>query len=445
MGEKDTAVLLRQFAVPSIVAMLVGSLYNIMDQFFIGQSVGELGNAATNIAFPLSIICIATALMFGIGGASAFNLMMGRRMEEDAVRHMANAAVMLCIGGVILLTVTQIFLDPMLRFFGSPEDVLEYAEIYTRITSFGFPFLIITSGGGHLIRADGRPALSMVCNIAGAVINTVLDAVFVFGLNMGMAGAAAATVIGQFISGSMVIFFLSRCKSVKIRKSHLKLEGARVKTICSLGTAPCINQISMMVVQIVMNRSLNYYGEMSVYGSSVPIACAGIISKVNMVFMSFIIGIAQGVQPIAGFNYGAGKFNRVKGVVKTALTYGAVLALAAFLMFQFMPRQIISFFGEGSEEYYRFAISYFRIFLFCTWLNFMQPICSNFFTAIGKPKFGAFLALTRQIIFLLPMIIIFPLFMGIDGIMYAGPIADAISGCVSAVMILREFRSMDGR
>jgi Na+-driven multidrug efflux pump len=198
----------------------------------------------------------------------------------------------------------------------------------------------------------------------------------------------------------------------------------------------------MMIVQIVMNQSLKYYGAQSVYGEAIPIACSGIISKVNMVFMSFIIGISQGLQPIASFNYGAGKYGRVKEAYKKAIACGAVLAVLAFLLFQFFPRQIVSIFGEGSEEYFDFAINYFHIFLFFTFLNFMQPITSNFFTAIGSPKKGSFLALTRQIIFLLPLILIFPLFMGIDGIMYAGPVADALAAIVCTVMVKKEYKNL---
>ncbi|MDE5778545.1 MAG: MATE family efflux transporter [Lachnospiraceae bacterium] len=420
--------------------MLVGSLYNIVDQFFIGQSVGELGNAATNISFPLSISCVAIALLFGIGGASAFNISMGGGDRDKAVYFLGNASVMLLGCGLILCLITQLFLGPMLRFFGSPDNVLGYAKTYTRIISFGFPFVILATGGGHLIRADGRPKITMLCNLTGAVINTVLDAVFVFGLRLGMAGAAYATIIGQFVSGGMTIWFLCHCRTVKIQKNHLIIQGKNIARIASLGAAPCSNQLSMMIVQIVMNKSLKYYGSLSVYGESVPIACAGIISKVNMVFMSFIIGISQGLQPIASFNYGAQKYSRVKEAYIKAVSCGFILAFAAFLLFQFAPRQIISIFGDGSEEYFQFAINYFHIFLFFTFINFLQPVTSNFFTAIGKPKSGGFLALTRQIIFLLPLIIIFPLFVGIDGIMFAGPIADFLAGVVSAVMVIRELR-----
>jgi Na+-driven multidrug efflux pump len=202
--------------------------------------------------------------------------------------------------------------------------------------------------------------------------------------------------------------------------------------------APCSNQLAMMVVQIIMNKSLKYYGFRSIYGEEIPIACAGIISKVNMVFMAFVIGLSQGLQPIASFNYGAGKYTRVKEAYRKAIGCGAVIAVAAFILFQFFPRQIISIFGNGSEMYYTFAIRYFHIFLFFTFVNFMQPISSNFFTAIGKPQRGGFLALTRQIIFLLPLLLLFPLFMGIDGVMYAGPIADCMAAITAFVMVRKE-------
>jgi Na+-driven multidrug efflux pump len=413
-------------------------LYNIVDQFFIGQKVGPLGNAATNIAFPLSISCVAIALLFGIGGASAFNIAMGGGNKKEAVRYMGNSAMMMVLCGLVLCVVTRLFLRPLLLFFGSPQNVLGYAMTYTSITSFGFPFLILTSGGGHLIRADGRPKISMVCNLTGAVINIVLDALFVFGLGLGMAGAAYATIIGQIISGSMTVFFLSRCKTVKLTREDFYLIPKNIKRIASLGMAPCSNQLAMMLVQIIMNKSLKYYGANSVYGEEIPIACAGIISKVNMVFMSFIIGLSQGLQPIASFNYGAGKYHRVKEAYAKAIGCGAVIAVVAFILFHFFPRQIISIFGNGTQMYYAFAIRYFRVFLFFTFLNFMQPISSNFFTAIGKPARGSFLALTRQIIFLLPLILIFPLFMGIDGVMYAGPIADCMAAVVAMIMVTKE-------
>lgn len=440
LGTEAVLKLLQRFTIPSIIAMLVSALYNIVDQFFIGRYVGELGNAATNISFPLSISCTAIALMFGIGGASAFNLAMGRGEREEAGHFIGNAISMMLIVGTLLCIGTQLFLEQMLIFFGAPDDVLPFAVVYTRITSIGFPFLIIGTGGGHLIRADGSPKMTMVCNMTGAVINTVLDYIFVSVCEWGMAGAAYATIIGQIFAAGLAFRYFLHYKTVKLTRKHLKLKCKTVGRVISLGAAPCSNQLAMMIVQIAMNKSLKYYGAMSSYGEAIPLACSGIISKVNMVFFSFIIGISQGLQPIVSFNYGAGKYERVKKAYLTAISAGAVLSVTAFCMFQFFPRQIISLFGDGSDAYYDFAVRYFRIFLFFTFLNFAQPITSNFFTAIGKPVKGVFLSLTRQILFLLPLIIILPLFMQIDGILYAGPAADIIAALVTVIMITVELR-----
>ena len=442
LGVLPIPQLIRQFAVPSIVAMLVGALYNIVDQFFIGRSIGELGNAATNVAFPLTTSCTAIALLIGIGGAASFNLSMGRKEHEKAVHYMGNAAVLLFGLGLILCVGTQIFLTPMLRFFGSPDSVLSYAIVYTRITSIGFPFLIFSNGGAHLVRADGTPQYAMICNLAGAGINTVLDPLFIFGFQMGMAGAAFATIIGQIAAAGMVFRYLYHCKTVTLHRAHLIVHIENALQIMSLGLSSFFNQIAMMVVQIVLNNSLTYYGSRSIYGESVPLACAGIISKVAMLYFSVVIGLAQGLQPIASFNYGAKQYDRVKYAYGLTVRYAVSVSACAFVLFQLFPRQIISVFGDGSEEYFLFAVRYFRIFLFATFLNGVQPVTATFFTAIGKPIKGVFLSLTRQILFLLPLIVIFPLFLGIDGIMYAGPIADLVAGAVAIGMMVLEMRQI---
>lgn len=434
--------LLFKFAIPSIIAMLVSALYNIVDQFFIGRSIGTLGNAATNIVFPLSTSCVAISLLLGIGGASAFNIAMGAGKEKDGAYYIGNAATLLFLSGIILCLIVQFFIRPLLKFFGAPDDVMHYAVPYTYITSFGFPFLIFATGGGHLIRADGSPKYTMICNLTGAVINTILDPIFIFTLNMGMSGAALATIIGQICSGILVIRYIRHFKTVSLKINNLKIKLQYTKKIISLGASPFFNQIAMMITQIVMNKSLTYYGMLSQYGESIPLACSGIITKVNMIFFSIIIGISQGLQPIVSFNYGAKKYERVKSSYLLASKVAFVISIIAFLIFQFAPRQIISLFGSGSEMYFEFAASYFRIFLFFTFLNFIQPITSNFFTAIEKPMKGILLSLTRQIIFLLPLIIIFPLFMGIDGIMYAGPVADFMAALIGTILVYYELKNL---
>jgi len=442
LGSEPVSSLLRRFAIPSVIAMLVSALYNMVDQLFIGHSIGVLGNAATNVAFPLSMVCTSIGLLCGIGGAANFNLCMGRKDPEHAKSYVGSAISMLAILGVILCVAVQLFLRPMMLLFGATPDVIDYACTYTRITSIGFPFLIVTIGGSNLIRADGSPKFSMLCNLVGAIVNTILDPLFIFVFHMGMAGAALATITGQILSFALVVLYLRGFKTLPLSLSDLKPNMACWARIAALGATPAFNQVAMMVVQIVMNNTLTYYGSNSVYGSDIPLACAGIISKVNMLFFSFVIGISQGLQPIVSFNFGAQKYDRVKDAYKKAVFAATAISIVAFLCFQFFPRQIIGIFGSGSEEYLHFAERYFRIFLFFTFLNGIQPVSSNFFTSIGAPKKGIFLSLTRQIIFLLPLLLIFPYLFGIDGVMYTAPIADLAAASVSIVMVVREFKIM---
>lgn len=432
--------LLVKFAVPSIISFLVSALYNIVDQIFIGQGVGLLGNAATNVAFPLTTISLSIALLLGVGSASNFNLELGAKEEEKAGRIVGSGASMMIIAGAVLCAVVVIFLEPLLRLFGATDQVFDYAVTYTRITSLGLPFFILSTGGSHIIRADGKPTYSMICMMTGAIINTILDPLFIFVFGMGMAGAALATVIGQVVSGILVIRYLFRFQSVVLKREYFKPAKAYISAITSLGAAACFNQLAMTLVQITMNNTLKFYGATSSYGSEIPLACVGIITKVNTVLMAFIIGISQGCQPIAGFNFGAKNYSRVKKVYFQSIVAASCIATLACLGFQLFPRNIISIFGDGSEAYFHFGEQYFRIFLLLTFVNALQPVTSNFFTSIGKAKMGIFLSMTRQVIFLLPLIIVFPIFMGIDGIMYAGPIADGAAAILAIVLIIREMK-----
>ena len=442
LGYEKLSVLLKRFAIPSIIAMVVSSLYNIVDQIFIGQGVGYLGNAATNVAFPLTTICLAITLLISIGSASRFSLSLGEGDADRAAQAVGNALAMMVLFGILYTLCIEIFLVPLLNAFGATQDVLPYAIEYTRITAVGMPLLIITNGMSNLARADGSPNYSMMCMLIGAIINTILDPLFIFKFHMGVRGAAFATVIGQFFSFLMALYYVKKFTHIRLKKQHFILKSQVCLNIASLGMSNCLNQVAITFVQIVMNNTLTYYGSNSVYGSDIPLACAGIISKVNMLFFSFVIGISQGLQPIVSFNFGAQKYDRVKDAYKKAVFAATAISIVAFLCFQLFPRQIIGIFGSGSEEYLHFAERYFRIFLFFTFLNGIQPVSSNFFTSIGAPKKGIFLSLTRQIIFLLPLLLIFPYLFGIDGVMYTAPIADLAAASVSIVMVVREFKIM---
>lgn len=384
---ESTGRLIAKYSVPSVIAMLVSSLYNIVDQIFIGQGVGMLGNAATNVAFPFVNVCIALSLLIGIGGASNFNLNMGRGKNEKAKSFAGTSISLLILSGLALSIFSLLFLKPILIAFGSTKQVFPYALTYTRITALGFPFLIATNGFCNLIRSDGNPRYSMVVIVTGAVINTCLDPLFIFGFHWGIAGGAAATVIGQAVSCVMAAVYLTRFRTMKLTKDCLKIKADNLKDIVS-------------------------------------------------------IGIAQGCQPILGFNYGAQLYSRVRDTLKKEIITVTAIFSAAFICFQLIPRQIVSIFGEGSAAYFHFAERYFRIYLFMVFINGLQPIVSNFFSSIGKSLKGMFLSLTRQILFLLPLILLLPVFLGIDGVMYAGPIADGIAAVTAFFLGRHEFIQM---
>lgn len=442
LGTAPVGGLILKFAIPAIISMLVSAMYNIVDQIFIGQGVGMLGNAATNVAFPVTTIATALALLLGIGGASNYNLEMGAGREKKASSIAGTALSTLVITGVILAVAVLLFLRPLLSLFGATTDVMPYAVDYLGITAVGLPFYALSIGGNHIVRADRSPTYSMTCVLTGAIINTILDPLFIFGFGWGIKGAAWATVIGQVVSGILVIIYFGKFRKMYLEMSMLKPSSECLKAIISLGMASCINQIAMAIVQIVLNNILRYYGGLSVYGSDIPIACVGVISKVNQVFMAICIGISQGCQPIWGFNYGAKKYDRVRLAYRYSVIACTAIATVFFLCFQLFPHQIVSIFGTGSDLYFQFAERYLKIFMFMTFANGIQPMSSGFFTSIGKAKLGIVMSLTRQVLFLLPLIVVFSLIMGIDGVMYAGPIADAAAFVLAILFARRELVAM---
>ena len=326
--------------------------------------------------------CTATSLMFGIGGAAAFNLSMGAGKKDTAGKFVGNALIAAGSIALVITLIGEIFLTPMLKFFGATNNILPYAKEYTRITAIGFPFLIITVSGGHMIRADGKPTVSMICNLTGAIINTGLDALFVIGFGWGMKGAAAATVIGQVISCSIAVYHLAHFRTVKLTKNDWLPDMKIILRVANLGMSQGFNQIAMMVVQIVLNNSLKHYGALSIYGEDIPIAVVGISSKLAMLYFSFCIGISHAVQPIVSFNYGAKNYLRTRQAYTKAIMAGSVISVLAFTIFQLFPRQII---------------------------------------------------------FLLPLIVILPLIWGINGMMFAGAIADALAFVMALSFAIREF------
>ena len=442
LGYKKIPSLLAAFAIPSIIATLVSSLYNIVDQVFIGQGVGYLGNAATNVSYPLTTICLAISLLIGIGSASRFSLSLGAGEQEEACRVVGNGICMMLLSGIIYAVLIEIFLYPMLNAFGATAENLSYAVSYSRIIALGMPFQVITTGMSNLIRADGSPKYSMTCMLIGAVINVILDPVFIFIFHLGVAGAAWATIIGQFFSFLSAILYIRKFRSVRLEQKHFRLTLKGCAATASLGMSNSLNQVAITLVQVVMNNSLTYYGAMTVYGKDIPLAACGIVMKTNAILLAFFIGLSQGSQPIIGFNFGARQYPRVRRTYRLAITCSFVISSIGFILFQFFPYQIISLFGKGDALYYEFAIHFMRTFLFMVIVNGVQLISSNFFSAIGKPVKGLLLSMTRQVFFLIPLVLILPLFAGIDGILYAGPVADGIAFVVSVALISLEMKEM---
>ena len=442
LGYKPVGKLLKSLAIPAIIANLVNALYNVVDQIFIGQGIGYLGNAATNIAFPITTMCLAIGLTLGIGGASNFNLELGKGYPEKSKHTAGTAASTLIIIGIILCITVRIFLEPLMIGFGATNKILEYSMEYTGITSYGIPFLLFSIGVNPLVRADGNAKYSMIAIVIGAILNTILDPLFMFVYNLGIAGAAWATVISQIISALLLLIYFPKFKSVKFSLNDFIPQLHYLKRIISLGFASFIYQFSNMIVLVTTNNLLKIYGKNSIYGSDIPIAVFGIVMKINVIFIAIVLGLVQGAQPIFGFNYGAKNFHRVRETMRLLLKVTFSIATILFIIFQVFPKQIISLFGEGDKLYFEFATKYMRIFLLFISLNSIQISIATFFPSIGKAIKGAIVSLTKQLIVLFPLLLTLPKFFGVEGVIYATPLTDLIAFTVAIIFLINEFKYM---
>lgn len=442
LGYAPVLSLIQRYAIPSIIGMLVMAAYNITDQIFIGHVVGILGNAATNVAFPVVTLTTAFSQMVGIGTASNFNINIGAKKYEEAKKIVGTGLTLMGILGILIMCFVLIFKTPILILCGATETVLPYAQLYLGITALGFPFFLFSNSASNLIRADGSPAYSMFCTLIGAVLNVFLDWLFMFIFKWGIQGAAVATVIGQIISFILCIRYLPKFKTFPISLKMLGLKLEYVMSIIKLGTANFINHIIMMLVNIILNNMLKKYGALSIYGSDIPLAVSGIAAKLNSVLSAFAVGLAQGCQPILGFNMGAKNYQRVKETYKKALLVSMMIGIVAFAIFQLFPRQITSIFGTGEELYFQFAERYLRIYMMMVCVFSIQPITVNYFTGIGNIKQGIVISLSRQGFLLIPLLLILPIFFGINGVLYAGPVADFFACVLALSMIAYNFKNL---
>ena len=433
--------LLRTFAIPSIISMVVSTLYNIVDQIFIGRGVGYLGNGATNVILPITVIALALGLMIGDGATAYFSLCLGQKELKNAAQGVGNALILTIIVSVVLTVGSFVWLQPLCVLFGATETILPYALEYGSVIVLGFPFYMFSMGFNSVVRADGSPVYAMMATLSGAI----LDPIFIFVFHMGVTGAAIATVLGQIVSSILTAVYLCRFRSVRLTRKCLIPQGKLCLKLCSLGVSSFFLQLAATIVIAVMNNVLVKYGAASRYGSEIPMTTLGITMKINQIITGIVIGIAVGSQPIIGYNYGAGKRDRARKTYFLAVGCSTAVMALGTAIFQLFPEAVISIFGSESELYREFAVKSLKIFLLLIALNGFQLCTGVFFQAIGKPVQATLVSLSRQVLFLLPALVILPRFLGVEGALWAGPVGDACAFVLALTLGFLELRKLDPR
>lgn len=447
LGKENINKLLISFAIPCVISMLINSVYNIVDQIFIGKGVGTLGNAATNVIFPLVIIFNAVAGLIGNGAAANLSLKLGEGKKEEGGKIVGSAVTVSIIFSIILSVIAYLFLPKLVYMFGCTKNVYQYAVDYGKIIILGAPFMIIYSALSQLIRADGSPKYSMVLLVVGAILNIILDPIFIFTFNMGVKGGAIATVIGQIVSFVMAILYLRKVKSVKLEKESFKVDKSITRTL-GLGLSSFITQSTVLALFVFMNNMMTKYGALTKYGADIPLSVYGVISKINSLYISTILGISIGAQPIIGFNYGAGNYERVKETLRKVLTINLVVGLIFNIIFYLFPKEIVSIFITNSDPNYKlfleFAVVICHSFLLVMGLNFLEMTTSITVQSLGNVKKATMVSFIRQIILFIPIACFMAIYLhkGIYGVLNAGPIADAITFFIALVIFYSEYRKL---
>lgn len=443
LGTGKISKLLAQFAIPSIIAMLVHSLYSIVDQIFIGQGVGYLGNGATNVVFLITLITLSVSLLLGDGTAAYFSLRLGEGKKELAAKGVGTTIIALIALSLCTLVVGSLFLEPILRFFGSTETILPLALDYGRIIVWGLPFIMISTTLNAVIRADGSPRYAMFAMMSGAILNVLLDPLFIFVFHWGVEGAAFATVIGQLVSFILSVSYLQKFKSIRLTRADFQFSFKTLGKVSGLGVSSFIDQISFTLVMAVNNNLLVYYGAASAYGSDIPLTAFGIAMKVQQILFAIILGIAVGMQPIVGYNYGARNYGRVKEACFIAMLSATVVSMLSTIIFVGFPTTVIYLFGSAGEAlYFAFSEKFFKTyFLLITFLGF-QTVAGIFFQAIGRPLKATIISLSYQIVFRILSAILLTSYIGLDGVLWSGPVADFLTFVLALCLILMEMRQM---
>lgn len=446
LGTKPIGKLLVEFSVPAIISCLINSVYNIVDQVFIGQGVGYLGNAATTIAFPIMTILLAFGTLTGSGAGAYAAIRLGEKKHEQAEKTLNNAFWFSVLIGIVLMVLGLVFLTPILRCFGATETVLPYAIDYTGIVLLGTPFNMVAIVLSNLARTDGHPRLSMYGMLIGAALNTILDPIYIFVFHWGVKGAAIATVTSQIISAVVLTACFMRSidqpQHMQLRKQYIKLDAKLIVKFLVLGISSGITQGVACLMQVVMNNSLVYYGNQSPIGGDVALSAMGIVMKIAMIMAAFGVGIGIGAQPILGYNRGAGHYHRIKKTYLLAIAFATGLIFLCWIVCQVMPEPIIGLFGKENQAFTDFAVKCLRIYLFSIFCAGFQIVSTNYFQATGQPLKASILSMLRQLLLLIPLILILPLFWGLEGILYSAPIADAASAVIVAIFIVPEMRKL---
>ncbi|HAZ37016.1 MAG TPA: MATE family efflux transporter [Clostridiaceae bacterium] len=431
--------LLFKFSLPAIVGMMVNALYNIVDTIYIGHMKGTGSTALSGIAitFPLSTIIMAFGMLVGVGSSSLISIRLGQKRKEDAEKILSNAFVLDIIISSAVGILGYIFVEPTLKLFGAKGDVLIYAKSYISIILLGAPLQNIGFGMNNVIRAEGNPNRAMITMLSGAILNIILDPIFIFVFNMGVEGAAIATVISEALNTFLVVSYFASSKShLHIKKDYLKPNAPIIKDIFAIGMSPFFMQIASSAVTTFYNQGL------LTYGGDKAVAAMSIINKISMLIFMPIYGINQGSQPIIGFNYGSKKYDRVKKTLGLAIKAADIIACIGFVMVEFFPSILIKLFNTEDTELIAIAVRGIRIDLMFLPIIAFQIISSNYFQAIGKAKISMFLSVLRQVIILIPLILILPRFFGLNGLWFSAPVSDIVSAVITAIFLIRNIKSL---
>lgn len=435
LGTEKIGKLLMRYAVPAVIAMTASSLYNIVDRIFIGQGVGSLAISGLAVTLPIMNLSAAFGAMIGAGGSTLISVKLGQRDYDTAQRILGNIVSLNVIIGVIFAVLAIAFIDPILYFFGASENTIDYARSYMFIILLGNVITHLYLGLNSVIRSTGHPTTAMFATIATVIINAVLDPLFIYKLDMGIAGAAWATIIAQTLALVLVLKILSnKDEVVHFRRGIYKLRKRIVKNILSIGISPFCMQLCACFVVILINKGLQEHG------GDLAIGAYGIINGVTFMFVMIVMGITQGMQPIAGFNYGAQKYDRVTQVFRYSVLYATIVMTICFLMCELMPEPIISLFTDDAQLI-RLAVEGMRTIVVVSPVIGFQIVVGHFFQSIGMPKKSIFLSLSRQLLFLIPMLLVLPGQFGTMGVWMSMPVADSVSAVVAAVMIWRFYRN----